>query len=307
MRLLDLDDIRKAAARLDGLVLRTPLLDNERLSAEVGGRVLLKPENLQHTASFKVRGALNTLLTWRERGTLPEGVVGFSAGNHAAALSYAGKRLGVRVLMAMPPDAPASKVDNVRRYGGEITRTEDLLGTCAELAERHGFPVVHPFDLPEVMAGQGTVGLELAEDGPAPGLVLVPVGGGGLLSGVAAAVRELAPSARIVGVEPARSNAVALALRAGEPVPLRRVPTLADGLTAPITSALPLAHVQRLVDDVVEVAEEDIESAWRHLSDATKLVVEPSAAVGLAALRAGVVGPPESGPTVLVLSGGNAP
>ncbi|MBN6038605.1 threonine/serine dehydratase [Amycolatopsis sp. 195334CR] len=307
MALVTIDDIFDAAARIDGLVLRTPLVGNQRLSEEFGTRLLLKAENLQHAGSFKVRGALNALLTWQERGELPEGVVSFSAGNHAAAISYAGRRLGVRVIVAMPSDPVPSKVANVERFGGEIVRTDDLAGTLDELAEQHGFPILHPFDLPEVIAGQGTTGLELCADGPSPDLVLVPVGGGGLLSGVAAAVRKLAPSARVVGVEPATSNAMGQALAAGEVVRIGNPSaTVADGLSAPFSGEHTLPHVQAYVDEVVEVDEDAIRAAWRELVESSKLLVEPASAVCLAALRTGVVEAPEGGVTVLVVSGGNA-
>ncbi|MFI6031047.1 threonine/serine dehydratase [Amycolatopsis magusensis] len=307
MDLVTINDISDAAARIDGLVLRTPLIDNQRLSGEFGTRVLLKAENLQHSGSFKVRGALNALLSWQERGELPEGVVSFSAGNHAAAIAYAGKRLGVRVIVAMPSKPVPSKVANVERFGGEIVPTDDFAATLAELAEEHGYPVLHPFDLPEVIAGQGTAGLELCADGPSPDLVLVPVGGGGLLSGVAAAVRKLAPAARVIGVEPATSNAMGQSLAAGEVVRIANPSaTVADGLTAPFAGQHTLPHVQAYVDEVVEVDEDAIHSAWRELIEASKLLVEPASAVCLAALRSGVVRAPEGGVTVLVVSGGNA-
>ncbi|GAB3474815.1 threonine ammonia-lyase [Amycolatopsis cihanbeyliensis] len=306
MELVTINDVRAAASRIGGLTLRTPLLDSEPLSAEFGSRILAKPENLQHTGSFKVRGALNTLLDWRDRGILPAGVVSFSAGNHAAAVARAGEQLGVRAIVAMPTEPVASKVENVVRYGGEIVRTADLAGTCAALAAEHGYPALYPFDLPEVIAGQGTVGLEICADGPEPDLVLVPVGGGGLLSGVAVAVRALAPRARIVGVEPETSNAMSLAVRAGEIVPVPDpTATIADGLMAPFAGRHTLAHVRALVDEVVEVPDEAIGDAWRGVVESTKLLVEPSAALGLAALRTGVVRAPPGGVTVLVLSGGN--
>ncbi|UJW31489.1 threonine/serine dehydratase [Saccharothrix sp. AJ9571] len=307
MDLVTIDDISDAAARIDGLVLRTPLIENQRLSTEFGTRVLLKAENLQHSGSFKVRGALNALLSWQERGELPEGVVSFSAGNHAAAIAYAGKRLGVRVIVAMPSKPVPSKVANVERFGGEIVPTDDFAATLAELAEEHGYPILHPFDQPEVIAGQGTAGLELCADGPAPDLVLVPVGGGGLLSGVAAAVRKLAPAARVIGVEPATSNAMSQSLAAGEVVRISNPSaTVADGLTAPFAGEYTLPHVQAYVDEVVEVDEDAIHSAWQELIEASKLLVEPASAVCLAALRSGVVRAPADGVTVLVVSGGNA-
>lgn len=306
MRLVDTDDIAAAAARIDGYVLRTPLLDCERLSTELGSRVLVKAENLQHTGSFKPRGACNALLSWREQGRLPDRVVSFSAGNHAAAVAFAGRQLGVTATVAMPEAAHSSKVDNVRRYGGEIVPTTDLMGTCEELARRYDCPTLYPFDLPEIIAGQGTVGREICADAE-PDLVLVPVGGGGLIGGIATAVKATAPRCRVVGVEPELSNAMRLALDAGEVVPLPRgEPTIADGLAAPFAGEHTLAQVRRYVDDVVGVTERDIAAAWPDMVGATKLLLEPSAVVGLAALRAGVVDVPPGGTVVLVASGGNA-
>lgn len=306
MELVSSDDIATAAKRIESYVLRTPLLHSERLSDELGCRVLVKAENVQHTGSFKPRGACNTLLSWQERGELPERVVTFSAGNHAAAVAFAGRQLGVTVTVSMPESAQQAKVDNVRRYGGEIVPTDDLRGTCDRLAREYDCPTLYPFDLPEVIAGQGTVGREVSEDVQAD-LVLVPVGGGGLVGGIATAIKDVAPDCRVVGVEPALSNAVEQALAADEVVWLPRgAPTIADGLAAPFAGEHTLAQVRRYVDDVVSVAENDIATAWRDMINATRLVLEPSAVVGLAALRAGAVAVPEGGTVVLVASGGNA-
>lgn len=307
MRLIDIDDIRVAADRIDGQVARTPLLDCEPLTQRFGCRVLVKAESLQRTGSFKSRGALNTLLTWREQGRLPERVVSFSAGNHAAAVAYAGRVLGVAATIAMPSAATQPKIDNVRRYGGEIVPTDDLLGTCAELAEQYGCPVLYPFDQPEVIAGQGTAGAEIVADVAEPDLVLVPVGGGGLLSGVATAVRALAGDCRVVGVEPETSDAVGAAMRAGRVVRLANpAATMADGLAAPAAGEHTLAQVNACVDAMATVDEAAIAEAWPVLVDATRLVLEPSVAVVLAALETGAVDVPAGGTVVLVASGGNA-
>ncbi|MPY98898.1 MAG: pyridoxal-phosphate dependent enzyme [Actinophytocola sp.] len=307
MELVSSDDIAAAARRIEPYVLRTPLLHTERLSDELGCRVLVKAENLQHTGSFKPRGACNTLLSWQEQGELPERVVTFSAGNHAAAVAYAGRHLGVTVTVSMPESAQQAKVDNVRRYGGEIVLTDDLRGTCDRLAREYDCPALYPFDLPAVIAGQGTVGREICADLLEPDLVLVPVGGGGLVGGIATAIADAAPDCRVVGVEPALSNAVEQALAAHEVVRLPRgAPTIADGLAAPFAGEHTLAQIRRYVDDVVSVGERDIETAWRDMITATRLLLEPSAVVGLAALRAGAVPVPEGGTVVLVASGGNA-
>lgn len=306
MSLVSVEDIRAAAERIDGLVVRTPLLECEQLSRELGCRLLIKPENLQHTGSFKPRGALNTMLSWRSEGRLGEVAVSFSAGNHAAAVAYAGQQLGVRAVVAMPRDAISSKVANVRRYGGEIVPTDDLMGTCSELAERYGCPPLYPFDLPEIIAGQGTAGLEICADEPAPDLVIVPVGGGGLIGGIATAVKALAPESRVIGVESEVSNALGAALAAGEVVRLASAPTIADGLAAPFAGTCTLAQAQAYVDDMVTVPEHAIAEAWPAMVAATRLLLEPSAAVGLAAVRTGAIEVPEGGTVVLVASGGNA-
>jgi threonine dehydratase len=298
--------IRSAAERIRPLVLRTPLLASERLGDELGARVLVKAENLQHTGSFKVRGVFNTLLSWRERGELPTGVATFSAGNHAAAVSYAAGRVGLPAVVCMPPSAVRAKVDAVARYGGEIILTDDLVGTCRTVCEQRGYALLHPFDDPDVIAGQGTVGLEILADCAEPDLVVVPVGGGGLISGIAAAVKGLRPRTRVVGVEPATANALGHALRAGRPDPLPTRPvSLSDGLAAPFAGTRTLAHAQALVDEVVEVDEASIRDAWWSMVDATKLLLEPSAAVPLAAVRSGAVTVAEGSTVVFVLSGGN--
>lgn len=307
MALVTIDDVRAAATRISGHVVRTPLLYSDRLSDELGLRIIIKPENLQNTGSFKVRGALNTLLTWQENDTLPEGVVGFSAGNHAAAVAFAGQRLGVKVIVAMPHNAVESKVRNVRRYGGEIVPTDDLIGTCAELAERHGFPALLPFNLPEVIAGQGTTGIEIAEDLPAADAVLVPVGGGGLISGIGAAMKGLGSTTRVIGVEPEISNALGLALEHKEVRDLGAVmATIADGLAAPRAGEHTLENASQYVDEMAVVSEDAISAAWADMVDATKLVLEPAAVVGLAALRTEAVKLPPGSTVVLVASGGNA-
>ncbi|GIH20752.1 threonine ammonia-lyase [Rugosimonospora africana] len=306
MRLASNDDIAAAARRLDGRIVPTPLLASPRLSQTLGLPVSLKAENLQHTGSFKVRGVLNALLSRQERGDLPRGVTTFSAGNHAAATAFAANALGLPSVVCMPHGAVVTKVEAVRRYGGDIVFTDDLLGTCQEIARDRGYELLHPFDDPDVIAGQGTVGAELVRDAPDVGLVLVPVGGGGLISGVAAAVKATLPGARVIGVEPVTANAMSHALRTGTPAPLPHRPvSIADGLAAPFAGEHTLAHVHKFVDDVVELPEEAILPAWWELLDASKLLVEPSAAVGLAALRSNLVDVRPGTPTVLVLSGGN--
>ncbi|MFJ6196314.1 threonine/serine dehydratase [Micromonospora sp. NPDC092111] len=305
MRLTSVDDIVAAERRLAGRIVRTPLLPCPRLGDEFGLDVAVKAENLQHTGSFKTRGAFNALLALAERQGMPPGLAAFSAGNHAMAVAFAGHTFGLPTVVCMPPHAVPTKIEAVRRWGGEVVLTDDLLTTCRTLAEQRGYHLLPPFDDPDVIAGQATVGREILADGPPPGLVLVPVGGGGLISGVAAAIRAAVPTARIVGVEPATANVVGHALRTGGGIPAARPVSMADGLAAPFAGRLTLAHVAELVDDLVEVSEEEIRPAWRDLLDVTRLPVEPAAAVTLAALRAGRVTAAPGTRTVLVLSGGN--
>jgi len=299
-------DIAAAAARLAGRVVRTPVLSSDRLSEDLGFVVLLKAENLQHTGSFKARGAQNALLARAERGELPSGVATFSAGNHAAAAAFAGRALGLPVVVCMPPGAVEVKVAAVRRYGGEVVVTEDLVGTCQALAADRGYTLLHPFDDLDVIAGAGTVGAELVADTGPVDLVLVPVGGGGLISGVAAAVKQASPATRVVGIEPATANAVTHGRRHGALVPLPTRPrSIADGLTAPYAGRHNLAHIDEYVDAVIEVPEDAIERAWWELLDTSKLLVEPSAAVGLAALRLHAFEADPGARVALILSGGN--
>jgi threo-3-hydroxy-L-aspartate ammonia-lyase len=301
------EDVRAAARRLSGQVLRTPLLPCEALSRELGCRVLLKAENLQHTGSFKARGALNALLARRERGLALDGVVTFSAGNHGAALAFAGRRLGAAVTVFMPPRAVPAKVEAIRRHGGRPVLTEDFVGAAREFAERGELPLLHPFDDLDVIAGQGTVGLEILQDADWVDTLVVPIGGGGLVSGLGATVAALSPATHVVGVEPALAATLAHAVRTGAPAALETPPaSLADGLNAPFAGVHTYAHVRRQVHHLVQVGEDDIRAAWGSLVRETRLLVEPSAAVGLAALRAGAVTVPAGGTVVLVISGGNA-
>ncbi|WP_176730811.1 threonine ammonia-lyase [Micromonospora mirobrigensis] len=305
MRLVTEDEITAAQRRLAGRVVHTPLLPCPRLGDDLGLPLAVKAENLQHTGSFKTRGALNALLALAERDAPPAGLVAFSAGNHAAAVAYAGHAFGLPTVVCMPTWAVSTKVATVRRYGAEVLLTDELVATARALAAERGWHLLEPFDHPDVIAGAATVGREILADGPPPDLVLVPVGGGGLISGVAAALRSTSPRTRVVGVEPAGANVVSYALRTAGGVPPQRPSSVADGLAAPFAGQHTLAHVRALVDAVVEVPEESILPAWAELLDATKLLVEPSAAVGLAALRAGLVETSPHGRTVLVLSGGN--
>ena len=306
--MIPIDDIRRAAARIAPHVHRTPLFSSRSIGEAAGSRVFLKCESFQKTGSFKPRGALNKVLSLpgEDRG---RGLVTVSAGNHAQAVAWAASRTGVACAVVMPAKAPAPKVAAVRGYGARIVFHDDnatLFDRLRELEKETGFVFVHPFDDPVVLAGAGTAGLEIVEDLPEVSVVVVPVGGGGLMAGVASAVKHLRPSARVVAVELAEGPGLAPAIAAGKPVPVSRpAGTLADGLIPPFVGALPLEIARETLDAIVSVTEEEIAAAMRRLLTRAKLYVEGGGAAATAALLAGKV-PLREGDTVAVLvSGGN--
>jgi threonine dehydratase len=268
-------------------VLRTPLLSSRTIGERAGVRLYLKCENLQRTGSFKPRGALNKVLclTPEER---ERGLVTVSAGNHAQAVAWAGRIAGVSATVVMPSDAPRSKLEAVRGYGAEVILHPDratLFEKLNAVREERGLTFIHPFDDADVLAGAGTAGLEILEDLPEADVILVPVGGGGLLGGIASAVKQVRPSARLVAVELEAGPGLAPALAAGKPVTVSRPQdTLADGMTPPFVGALPLAIAQEAVADVVTVSEEAIIEGMRWLMTRAKLYVEGSGAAAVAAL-----------------------
>jgi threonine dehydratase len=305
--MVGIDDIRTAQQHLNGRLHRTPLVASRTLSERVGATVLLKLECLQRTGSFKPRGVLNRLsrLTADERA---RGLITISAGNHAQAVAWAAAREGVHATVVMPAHASPAKVAASRAYGANIVLHGDVFAAFArmdQLRAEHGYTLVHPFDDDHVIAGQGTVGIELCEDAGTLDVVLVPVGGGGLLAGIAAAVRALQPRARIYGVEPVGAAALRRGLDAGAPVRLERIDTIADGLSAPATTARVLEQIRATVDDVVLVTDEAIIDALRLLLERCKLLAEPAGAAGLAALLSGVVSVPAGAHVAVVISGGN--
>lgn len=305
--MIGIDDIRRARDCIDGRVHRTPVIGSRTLGRSFDGSLLLKVEALQRTGSFKVRGVLNRLqqLTAAER---ERGLVTVSAGNHAQAVAWAAGLEGVRATVVMPEHATAAKVTASREYGADVVLHGDVFDAFAKMEElrvEHGYTLIHPFDDPHVIAGQGTVGIELCEQVPDLEMVIVPVGGGGLLSGVATAVRSLRPDALIIGVEPAASDAVSQGLAAGQPVRLASSKTIADGLGAPMTGPNALEHVRAHVDDVVTVSEDDIAHALRMILERCKLLVEPAGAAAVAAVLSGAVTVPTGARVAAVLSGGN--
>lgn len=304
--LVAIDDIRAAATALRGIATRTPLLHLESLSGQLGAPVRGKPEMLQRGGAFKFRGAYTFLarLSPEERA---RGVIAPSSGNHAQAVALAARLFGVRATVVMPTTVTEAKRAGAERLGARVelagTTTKDRMDRAVELVAEEGCTLVPPFDHATIIAGQGTVGLEIVEDLPAVDTVLVPVGGGGLSAGVAAAVKQLRPATRVVGVEPSGAPKLTAARVAGEPVTLPGTHSIADGLMSIRIGAIPFAHHQVFLDDVVTVDDEAIVRAMRFLLDRAKLVAEPSGAITVAALLEGRVA--ARGETVAVLSGGN--
>lgn len=307
---LTLDRIRAAAARLAGIAHRTPLLTSTTLDALCGGPVMVKAEPFQRGGSFKFRGAYNRL-SLLDPGQRASGVVAYSSGNHGAAVALAAKVLGIRAVVVVPENGSPVKLAAIEGYGAEIRRydpdTERREEVAAALARQRSLTMIRPFDDYDIMAGQGTLGAELAaQAGRHRGLdlVLVPVGGGGLAAGVATAVRGLLPGAAVIGVEPAGADDTRRSLRAGRRVSLPAVDTIADGLRATQPGELTFPVNQRLLADIVTVPDDAIVAAMQFCFARLKVVVEPSGAVPLAALLTGAVRT-EGRSTAVVLSGGN--
>jgi len=308
VELVTLDAIRAAQQRLRGVTMTTPVEQTRAIGRLVGGDIRLKCENLQRTGSFKSRGAYNRIARLSDEEHA-RGVVCASAGNHAQGVALAAAMQGVQATVFMPREAPLPKVDATQAYGAEVRLVGDTfdesLATALAYAHEQGSVFVHPFDHPDIIAGQGTIGLELVEQVPDMGTVVVCLGGGGLLSGVAVALRALRPDVRIIGVQAAGSASFPASLEAGEPLELPSCDTIADGIAVKRPGALTLAHVRELVDEVVTVDDEEIARAVVLLLERAKLVVEPAGAAAVAALLAGRVRVDPDTPTVCTLSGGN--
>jgi threonine dehydratase len=303
---LDLAAIHTAQDRIRPHIVRTPVLTNEWLDAGCSGRLFFKCENLQHVGAFKARGATNAIFSLSDAEAV-HGVVTHSSGNHAAAVARAARLRGIPAFIVMPSNSNPAKIRNVERFGGRITLCEPTNAAretaCARLIAETGAALIHPFNDYRVMAGQGTAALELLEDHPDLDLILCPVGGGGLLCGTAVAAKSLHPAIRIVATEPAGADDAARSFQARHIVPAARVETIADGLRTTIGEKnFPL--IQRYVDDVVTVSEAGIITAMRRLWEEMKIIVEPSAAVPLAAILEGKVRVAGLR-TGIILSGGN--
>ena len=326
--LVSAEDVVAAASRIAGAVRRTPLLPapfptesqvtmgTRGASTDATDRIWLKCENLQRVSAFKARGAYHFVgrLSAEARAA---GLLSYSSGNHAQAVAFAARAFGTHATIVMPVDAPRVKLEATRRLGAEVeqvgTTSSERRERAEEIQSERGGTMVPPFDHPDIIAGQGTVGLEVIEQlreagagsvSPSPGLVLAPIGGGGLVSGVSAVIRGLVPGARVIGVEPEGAPSMMQSLEAGAPVTLDRVSTVADGLKPVRPGDLTYAHCRDLVERVVTVTDDQIRAAVVWLFR-RRLVVEPSGAATVAALLGGMVEPADQGATVAVLSGGN--
>ncbi len=301
-------DLLDARTRIHGLVRHTPVLPDERLAETVRAPVWLKAENTQRSGSFKARGAFNRMLqlTDAERA---RGVIAQSAGNHAQGVALAARHLGVPAVIVMPERAPLTKVMATRRLGAEVilfgASFDECSAKAADVRAERGLTLVHPFNDERIIAGQGTCGLEIAEALPDVGTVVVPIGGGGLISGIAIAVKHLVPGVRVVGVQAAGCAPVPASLKAGHPVAAEGARTIADGIAVKQPGEITLALIQQYVDEVVTVEEDEIARAIAHLAQSAHQVVEGAGAAGVAALLAGKVKVDPSRPVCAPLCGGN--
>jgi threonine dehydratase len=305
--IVELEDVERAAQRLAGVAYRTPVVTSRTLDERTGARVHVKAECFQRGGAFKFRGAYNKISSL-DGDALRRGVLAYSSGNHAQAVAIAARLLGTHATIVMPEDAPAAKLDATRGYGAEVvlydrwTERREEIG--ARLAEERGLELVAPYDDPLVMAGQGTVALELLEDVPELDVLLAPVSGGGLIAGCATVAKALRPGVRVVGVEPEAGDDTRRSLTAGARVRIDVPRTIADGLQVAEPGELTFEVNARRVDEIVTVSDDEIVDAMAFLFDRMKLVGEPSGAVGIAALLSGTVD--ARGRSVgVVLSGGN--
>jgi threonine dehydratase len=301
-----IERIRDAARVLRAVAARTPMETSRYIASVTGSPVHLKCENLQRTGSYKIRGASYRLsrLSPEERA---RGVVAASAGNHAQGVAFAARELGITATIFMPVGVALPKLDATREYGADVRLVGDVvdesLAAAARFAHETGAVFIPPFDHPDVIAGQATVGLEILEDVPDVDTIVVPIGGGGLISGIASAVKQLAPHVRVIGVQAENAAAFPPSLTAGEVRTVSTRPTIADGIAVGTPGRITFQIVRDLVDEVVTVTDDETASALLVLLERAKLVVEPAGAVGVAALLSGLI--PNPGKTVAVLSGGN--
>ena len=304
--LISLAEIREAAVSLKTLAHRTPLDRSSTFSQMTGQSVYLKLENLQKTGSFKLRGAYNKIRQLGKKEA-KQGVIAASAGNHAQGVAFAASHAGIRSVIVMPETAPLSKVAATRGYGAEVvlsgTSYDEAYARAREIGNQQGLTFVHAFNDLQVMAGQGTLGLELLEELPEISTVVVPIGGGGLISGVATAIKELMPRVKVIGVQASGADAMARSKRAGKLTPTESATTIADGIAVKSPGDLTFEVIDRYVDEIVTVDDEAIAEAILMLLERAKLVVEGAGAIGLAALLGEKI--KSAGPVACVISGGN--
>jgi len=299
--------VREAADRIRPLARRTPVMTSRSVDQRAGMRIFLKCENLQRGGAFKIRGASNLILSI-PKSDLAKGVVAFSSGNHAQAVAIAAKHVGTEATIVMPADAPRSKMDPTRELGAHIVTydrfKEDREAIAAKITQETGGTVVPPYDHPMIMAGQGTAALEIMEDFPDLDALVVCVGGGGLLSGSATIAKSIRPNIRVFGVEPELASDVYQSVAKGERVTIPPPDTIADGLRTPSPGKFTFPIIQQLVESILLVTEDEIRAAMRFLMERVKIVVEPSGAVGVAAVLFNKL-PPGIQSAGVVISGGN--
>ncbi|MEP6849823.1 MAG: threonine ammonia-lyase [Acidobacteriota bacterium] len=303
-----LPDIQSARELLAGIIIPTPILSDEKLSTEIGADAFLKAECLQRSGSFKVRGAYNKISRLSD-DEKKRGVIAASAGNHAQGVALAARLHKIKATIVLPEFAPLTKITATKAQGAEVvlfgSTFDEAVGRSRELQSEHGYTYVHPFDDELVIAGQGTIGCEIAEDLPQTSVIVVPIGGGGIISGIAVAAKALMPGVRMIGVQASNVAAVNKSLKAGEPVEADHQPTIADGIAVKRPGELTLPLIQQFVDEVVEVTEEEIARGIFHCVQNNHLVVEGAGAAGVAALLAKKVGVKSTDTVCTVLCGGN--
>ena len=303
-----IEDIRDAQERLKPHIRHTPLLRGEKMEKALGCQVYLKPETLQITGAFKIRGALNKTLSL-PREAIANGIIATSSGNHAQGIAYAARMLGVKAIIVIPVTSPKIKIENTKAMGAEVVLfdgdTAARWKKVYELAEGKNYAVVHAFEDPLVMAGQGTIGLEILADLEDVDTVIIPMGGGGLISGIATAIKETKPSVRVVGAEPALTPKYYHSRINKERTTLPLKNTIADGLRISVPGQNPFPIIEKYVDEIVLVEDEHIIAGMRMLATDAKLIAEPAAAIGIGALLAGAIKVRPDEKVCVVLTGGN--
>ncbi|CAD5259677.1 MULTISPECIES: threonine/serine dehydratase [Halomonadaceae] len=303
-----IQDIREAQGRLKPYIKHTPLLRGEKMDEALGCQIYLKPENLQVTGAFKIRGALNKSLSLPKED-IANGIIATSSGNHAQGLAYAARLLGVKAILVLPVTTPKIKITNTKALGAEVILfdgdTAARWKRVYEISEEKKYAVVHAFEDPMVMAGQGTIGCEILEDLEDVGTVIIPMGGGGLISGIATAIKEIKPSVRVIGVEPALTPKYFQSRIQKKRISLPLQNTIADGLRISVPGQNPYPIIEEYVDEIILVEDEYIIAGMRTLAKDAKLIVEPAASIGIGALLAGSIKTKPDEKVCAVLTGGN--